>query len=115
MLGIKELKKELESMNTQMISVSTEISKMSEKIIVLAEKMTESMEKMTSELNKTHTTIRDSLKITSDTIQGMSENFSEALREALKTMSEMKFQMDLKDTIIKTLGLDKVLPDFLKK
>ena len=73
-----------------------------------------SMEKMTAELHETNNTIRDSLKLTSDTIREMSENFSKTLEQTLTAMQDMKIQMDIKDTIIKSLGIEGLLPDFLK-
>ena len=76
--------------------------------------MRKSMEKMTAELHETNITIRDSLKLTSDTIKEMSENFSKTLEQTLAAMQDMKIQMDIKDTIIKTLGIEGILPDFLK-
>ena len=76
--------------------------------------MRKSMEKMTAELHETNITIRDSLKLTSDTIREMSENFSKTLEQTLAAMQDMKIQMDIKDTIIKTLGIEGILPDFLK-
>jgi methyl-accepting chemotaxis protein len=76
--------------------------------------MRKSMEKMTAELHETNNTIRDSLKLTSDTIREMSENFSKTLEQTLAAMQDMKIQMDIKDTIIKTLGIEGILPDFLK-
>ena len=76
--------------------------------------MRKSMEKMTAELHETNITIRDSLKLTSDTIREMSENFSKTLEQTLAAMQDMKIQMDIKDTIIKTLGIEGLLPDFLK-
>ena len=44
----------------------------------------------------------------------MSENFSKTLEQTLAAMQDMKIQMDIKDTIIKTLGIEGILPDFLK-
>ena len=76
--------------------------------------MRKSMEKMTAELHETNNTIRDSLKLTSDAIREMSENFSKTLEQTLAAMQDMKIQMDIKDTIIKTLGIEGILPDFLK-
>ena len=77
--------------------------------------MRKSMEKMTAELHETNITIRDSLKLTSDTIREMSENFSKTLEQTLAAMQDMKIQMDIRDTLIKSLGLEGVIPEFLKK
>ena len=41
----------------------------------------------------------------------MSENFSQALENAMQKISEMKIEMNVKD-ILKSLG---IFPDFLKK
>ena len=78
-------------------------------------KMREAMESMTSELHETNLAIRESLKLTSDTIKEMSQNFSETLENTLKTIQDMKIQMDIRDTIIKSLGIEGMIPDFLKK
>ena len=45
----------------------------------------------------------------------MSENFSKALKDALRDMSEMKVKVEVRDSILKTLGIDRLLPEFLKK
>lgn len=72
-------------------------------------KLRKSMDKMSEELHETNKAIRESLKLTSDTIKEMSENFSKTLEESLKIMRDMKIQMDVKDTIFKTLGIDSFL------
>jgi methyl-accepting chemotaxis protein len=77
--------------------------------------MRNAMEKMTDELHETNVAIRESLKLTSDTIKEMSQNFSETLENTLKMMQDMKIQMDIRDTLIKSLGLEGVIPEFLKK
>ena len=76
--------------------------------------MRKSMDKMTIELHETNIALRESLRLTSDAIREMSENFSKSLEQTLVAMRDMKFQMDIKDTIIKTLGIEGILPDFLK-
>ena len=70
--------------------------------------MRKSMEKMTVELHETNLAIKESLKLTSDTIKEMSDNFS-------KILEGMKIEMDIQDTIIKNLGIEKIIPDFLRK
>lgn len=77
--------------------------------------MRKSIEKMAEELHETNKAIRESLQLTSDTIKDMSENFSKTLTESLQIMRDMKIQMDIKDTIFKTLGIDGILSDFLKR
>jgi len=77
--------------------------------------MRKAMEMMTLELHETNLAIRESLKLTSDTIKEMSQNFSITLENTLKIMQDMKIQMDIRDTIIKSLGLEGVIPEFLKK
>ncbi len=71
--------------------------------------MRKSIDKMANELHDTNKAIRESLQLTSDTIREMSENFSKTLEESLKIMRDMKIQMDIKDTIFKTLGIDSFL------
>jgi len=115
MLGLKNLRKELSEMNSSMKSIGSQIGNMAEKILILSESMSQSMNKMTAELQQTNLGIRESLKITSNTIQAMSENFSKALENAIEKMSNLNIQMNIKDTILKSLGLDKLIPDFLKK
>jgi len=74
-----------------------------------------SMEKLTVELHETNATMRESMKLMSDTIKDLSENFSKTLAETLKSIEEMKIQIDIRDTVLKSLGIDGVIPDFFKK
>lgn len=90
MAGIKELKEEVSEMR-------------------------KSMEKLTEELHDTNLAIRESLELTSQTIKEASEKFSKALEDTMKQMSDMTFQMNIRDTILKSLGIDGMIPDFLKK
>jgi DNA-binding protein YbaB len=90
MMGFKELKKELYEMK-------------------------ESMDRLTEELHQTNITIRESLKLTSETIKEMTESFTKALKEAMDKMSDMSIQMNVKDTILKSLGIPDLVPDFFKK
>ncbi len=90
MLGIKELKEELTTMTSE-------------------------LKKMTEELRNTKIAIQDSLKLTSDTIKEMSVNFSKSLDKTMQNMQDMKIQMNIKDTLIKSLGIENLLPEFLKK
>ncbi len=90
MAGIKELKEELSEMRR-------------------------SMEKLTDELHETNLAIRESLKSTSQTIKEASETFSKALEDAIEKMSDLTIQMNIRDTILKNLGLDGMIPDFLKR
>jgi len=82
MAGIKELKEELYEMR-------------------------KSMEKLTEELHDTNLAIRESLELTSQTIKEASENFSKTLEDTIKQMSELTFEMNIRDTILKSLGLFK--------
>ena len=66
-----------------------------------------SMEKLTEELHETNIALRESLKLTSESIRDMSKS--------LKTMSDLTIQLNVRETILKNLGIDDVLPDFLKK
>ena len=77
--------------------------------------MRKSMEKMTSELHETNLAIRESLQLTSDAIQKMSESFSKMLGESLKAMQEMKVKVDISDTILDRLGIEGLIPDIFKK
>ena len=90
MAGIKELKEELSEMRN-------------------------SMEKLTEELHETNLTIRESLKLTSQTIKEASEKFSKALEDTMARMSDLTIQMNIRDTILKSLGIEGMIPDFLKK
>ncbi len=90
MAGIKELKEELSEMRT-------------------------SMDRLTEELHETNLAIRESLKLTSETIREASETFSKALEDAMNRMSDLTIQMNIRDTILKNLGIDGMIPDFLKK
>ena len=69
------------------------------------------IEKLTEELHTTNVTIRESLNLTSQTIKELSKT----LGNSLKAMSDMTIQMNLRDTILKNLGIDGMIPGFLKK
>ena len=73
------------------------------------------MENLTVELHETNIALRESLKLTSDTIKNLSETFSRTFAEMVKTMGEMKVQVDVRDSVLKSLGIDGVIPDFFKK
>ena len=89
-IGIKDLKDELSEMN-------------------------KNLTELTKELNETKTTIKESLKLTSDTIKNMTVDFSKALNDAMNKMADMSIHMNVRDTILENLGLDNILPNFLKK
>lgn len=86
MAGIKEIRKELTELRT-------------------------SMNRLTEELHETNITIRESLTLTSQTIKEMSKS----LDATMKTMSDLTIQMNIRETILKSLGIDKLVPDFLKR
>ena len=90
MAGIKELKDELSEMR-------------------------KSIEKLTDELHETNVAIRNSLQLTSQTIREASETFSKALEDTMTQMSDLTIQMNIRDTVLKSLGIDGMIPDFLKK
>jgi len=90
MAGIKELKEELSEMRI-------------------------SMEKLTEEIQDINIAIRESLELTSQTIKEASENFTKTLENTIKQMSELTFETNIRDTILKSLGIDGMIPDFLKK
>ena len=69
------------------------------------------MDKLTEELHATNITIRESLQMTSQAIIEMSK----ALEATMKTMSDLTIQMNIRETILKSLGIDGMIPDFLKK
>jgi len=70
-----------------------------------------SVDRLTQELHETNIAISDSLKMTAETIKEMSKS----LDNTMKTMSDLTIQMNIRDTVLKSLGLDKIIPDFLKK
>ncbi|MBY8984719.1 MAG: hypothetical protein KGD65_06620 [Candidatus Lokiarchaeota archaeon] len=86
MAGLKEFKKELSELRT-------------------------SMDRLTKELHEINITIRDSLTQTSETIKGMSKSLDATMR----TMSDLTIQMNIRETVLKSLGLDGIIPDFFKK
>ncbi|KKM82945.1 hypothetical protein LCGC14_1314380 [marine sediment metagenome] len=69
------------------------------------------IEKLTKELQNTNVTIRESLNLTAQTIKEMSKT----LGNSMKSMSDMTIEMNLRDTILKNLGIDGIVPGFLKK
>ncbi len=73
------------------------------------------MEKLTIELHETNLAIRESLKLTSDTIKEMSDTFSKTLGDTLKVMQDMRVQVDIRDSVLKGLGIENLIPEFLKK
>ncbi len=77
--------------------------------------MRKAMEDLTSELRKTNLVIRESLKLTSDSIKEMSDTFSKSLGDTLKVMQDMRVQIDVKDSVLKSLGIDSLIPDLFKK
>ncbi len=70
-----------------------------------------SVDRLTKELHETNIALSDSLKMTAGTIKEMSRS----LDATMKTMSDLTIQMNIRDTVLKSLGLDKIIPDFLKK
>ncbi|MHA1488177.1 MAG: hypothetical protein ACTSRI_00565 [Promethearchaeota archaeon] len=77
--------------------------------------MRKSTDKLTAELHETNIAIRESFKLSSDSIQEMTRSFTKALKDALEKIADMKIQMDIKDTVLQSLGIDGIIPDFLKK
>ncbi len=77
--------------------------------------MRKTMEMLTLELHETNLAIRESLKLTSDTIKEMSEAFSRRLGDTLKVMQEMKVEVDVKDSVLKSLGIEGLIQDIFKK
>ena len=74
-----------------------------------------SMGKLTVELHETNSAVRESMKLMSDSMKEFSVNFSKTLTTMVKTMQDMKIQIDIRDTVLKSLGIDGVIPDFFKK
>jgi hypothetical protein len=77
--------------------------------------MRKTMEDLTSELHETNVAIRESLKLTSDSIKEMSETFAKTLGDTLKVMQDMKVQVDVRDSVLKSLGIEGLIPDIFKK
>jgi hypothetical protein len=77
--------------------------------------MRKTIERLTSELHETNLAIRESLKLTSDTIKEMSDTFSKTLGDTLKVMQDMKVQVDVRDSVLKSLGIEGLIPDLFKK
>ena len=70
-----------------------------------------SVDRLTNELHETNIALSDSLKMTAGSIKEMSRS----LDATMKTMSDLTIQMNIRDTVLKSLGIDKLVPDFLKK
>ena len=70
-----------------------------------------SIDKLTDEIHVTNITIKESLQTTSQTIKEMSK----ALEATMNTMSDLTIQMNIRESILKSLGIDGMIPDFLKK
>ncbi|MFX0048535.1 MAG: hypothetical protein ACFE8G_10265 [Candidatus Hermodarchaeota archaeon] len=77
--------------------------------------MRKTMEDLILELHETNLAIRESLKLTSDTIREMSNTFSKSLADTLKVMQDMRVQIDVRDSVLKSLGIDGLIPDLFKK
>lgn len=86
MAGLKEFKKELSELRN-------------------------SVDRLTEELHETNINLSESLKLTAEAIKEMSRS----LDTTMKTMSDLTIQMNIRDSVLKSLGLDKMIPDFLKK
>ena len=77
--------------------------------------MRKTMEKLTAELHETNIAITESLKLTSDSIKEMSKTFSKTFGDTLKVMQDMRVQVDIRDSVLKGLGIENLIPEFLKK
>ena len=77
--------------------------------------MRKTMEDLTLELHETNVAIRESLKLTSDSIKEMSKTFAKSLGDTLKVMQDMKVQVDVRDSVLKSLGIEDLIPDIFKK
>jgi len=77
--------------------------------------MRKTMEDLTSELHETNVALRESLKLTSDSIKEMSETFAKTLGDTLKVMQDMRVQVDVRDSVLKSLGIEGLIPDIFKK
>jgi len=77
--------------------------------------MRKSMEALTAELHETNLAIRESLKLSSDTIKEMSDTFSKTLGDTLKVMQDMRVQVDVRDSVLKSLGIEGFIPEIFKK
>ena len=77
--------------------------------------MRKTMEKLTAELHETNLAITESLKLTSDSIKEMSKTFSKTLGDTLKVMQDMRVQVDVRDSVLKSLGIDGLISDIFKK
>jgi hypothetical protein len=77
--------------------------------------MRKSMEALTAELHETNLAIRESLKMTTEAIKEMSTAFTKTLGDTLKVMQDMRVQIDVRDSVLKSLGIDGLIPDLFKK
>ena len=77
--------------------------------------MRKAMEKLTAELHETNLAITESLKLTADSIKEMSKTFSKTLGDTLKVMQNMRVQVDVRDSVLKSLGIEGLIPDIFKK
>ena len=77
--------------------------------------MRKSIENLTAELHETNLAIRESLKITTEAINEMSAAFTKTLGDTIKVMQEMRVQIDVRDGVLKSLGIDGLIPDLFKK
>lgn len=77
--------------------------------------MRKTMEELTTELHETNLAIRESLKMTTEAIKEMSETFAKTLGDTLKVMQDMRVQIDVRDSVLKSLGIDNIIPDLFKK
>jgi methyl-accepting chemotaxis protein len=77
--------------------------------------MRKTMEALTAELHETNLSIRDSLNRTADAIKEMSDTFSKTLGDTLKVMQDMRVQVDIRDSVLKGLGIEGLIPDIFKK
>jgi hypothetical protein len=45
----------------------------------------------------------------------MSHTFSKTLGDTLKVMRDMRVQVDIRDSVLKSLGIEGLIPDMFKK
>ena len=77
--------------------------------------MRKSIEDLTAELHETNLAIRESLKTTSEAINEMSVAFTKTLGDTLEVMQDMRVQIDVRDSVLKSLGIEGLIPDLFKK
>lgn len=108
MSGLRELKKEISEVNLGIKELNSQIKELSDIVNNVANRMSNSLDNTTSEINKTNIAIRDSLEKATEAIKDMADVVG-------KVVGILTLGGDARNSLIKSLGIENLIPDFFKK